>query len=205
VSTQGALRALLLLPVGGLAVSLFRNIIGLQTFGTFMPILIAFTLRETSLGLGLAMVFGVLAIGILTRVLLDRLHLLMVPRLSILLCIVVLVVVVMALWGRSLDRSDLFSGVLFPIVILTMLVERFSITLAEEGMREALVKAGWSIAIAIAVYPLFRSLFVEHLMFGFPELLFVIMGVLVWTGAYTGYRLADLIRFRSFAQETDDP
>ena len=204
VSTQAALRALLLLPIGGLAVSLFRNIIGLQTFGTFMPILIAYTLRETSLGFGLAMVFGVLAIGILTRVLLDRLHLLMVPRLSILLCIVVLVVVVMALWGRTLDQSDLFSGVLFPIVILTMLVERFSITLAEEGMRGALVKAGWSILIAVAVYPLFRSAFVEHLMFGFPELLFVIMGILVWTGAYTGYRLSDLIRFRSFAQEPDD-
>lgn len=204
VSTQAALRALLLLPIGGLAVSLFRNIVGLQTFGTFMPILIAYTLRETSLGLGLVMVFGVLAIGVVTRVLLDRLHLLLVPRLSILLCIVVLVVVLLALWGRTLDQSDLFSGVLFPIVILTMLVERFSISLAEEGMRGASIKAGWSILIAVAVYPLFRSVFIEHLMFGFPELLFVIMGLLVWTGAYTGYRLSDLVRFRSFAQETDD-
>jgi hypothetical protein len=204
VTTQAALRALLLLPVGGLAVSVFRNLVGLQTFGTFMPILIAYTLRETSLGLGLAMVFSVLVIGILGRVLLDRLHLLMVPRLSILLCVVVLVVVLLALWGRDLDQADLFSGVLFPIVILTMLIERFSITLAEAGMREALVKAGWSVLIAVAVYPLFRSTFVEHLMFGFPELLLVIMGLLVWTGAYTGYRVADLIRFRSFAREPEE-
>ncbi len=204
VATQNALRALLLLPLGGLAVSFFRNIVGLPTFGTFMPILIAYTLRETSLGLGLVMVFSVLAIGILTRVLLDRLHLLMVPRLSILLCIVVLVVVLLALWGRGLDQTDLFSGVLFPIVILTMLVERFSITLAEEGLRGALVKAGWSVLIAVAVYPVFRSVLAEHIMFGFPELLFVVMGILVWMGAYTGYRVSDLIRFRSFAQERDD-
>jgi len=36
------------------------------------------------------------------------------------------------------------GGVLFPIVILAMLVERFSVTLAEEGLRPALARAGWS-------------------------------------------------------------
>jgi hypothetical protein len=85
-----------------------------------------------------------------------------------------------------------------------MLVERFSITLAEEGLREALIRAGWSILVAVGVYPIFRSPLAEHLMFGYPELLFVIMGLLVLIGAYTGYRLADLLRFRSFAQESED-
>jgi hypothetical protein len=33
-------------------------------------------------------------------------------------------------------------------------------------------------------------------MFSFPELVFVVMGVLVLMGGYTGYRLAELVRFR---------
>lgn len=205
VATQAALRALLLLPLGALVVAFARNVLGIPTFGTFMPVLIAFTLRETSLTVGLAMVVGVLALGVAGRVLLDRLHLLLVPRLSILLCIVVLAVTILALFGREADSTDLFAGVLFPIVILTMLVERFSIVLAEEGLREALLRAAWSVLVAVGVYPLFRSPLAEHLMFGYPELLFVIMGLLVLIGAYTGYRLADLVRFRSFAHEPEEP
>ena len=38
-------------------------------------------------------------------------------------------------------------------------------------------------------------------MFGYPELLLVVMGVLVLIGSYAGYRLTDLVRFRSFARE----
>jgi hypothetical protein len=204
VATQATLRALLLLPLGALVVAIFRNVVGVPTFGTFMPVLIAFTLRETSLALGLTMVVAVVALGILGRIFLERLHLLMVPRLSILLCVVVLGLTGLALAGRDFENGDLLSGVLLPIVILTMLIERFSVTLAEEGLREALTKATWSLIIAMAVYPIFRSTFAEQLMFGYPELLFVVMGLLVLIGTYTGYRLTDLIRFRSFAQELED-
>ena len=203
VATQATLRALLLLPLGALVTAFFRNVVGVPTFGTFLPILIAYTLRETSLPLGLGMVVAVVGLGIVGRVLLERLHLLMVPRLSILLCVVVLGLVLLALTGRTFESPDLLSGVFLPIVILTMLIERFSVTMAEEGLRESLKKAAWSLVVAVAVYPIFRSTFAEQIMFGYPELLFVVMGLLVLIGAYTGYRLTDLIRFRSFAHEDD--
>jgi hypothetical protein len=199
LATQGVLRALLLFPLGVLVVSLFRNVVGFETFGTFMPILIAFALRSTSLAIGLAMVGAVIVLGILGRLVLERLRLLLVPRLSILLCLVVLAITALALAGEGLGRLELGGGVLFPIVILTMLVERFSVTMAEEGLRPALVRAGWSTLVAVIVYPIFRSALAEHLMFGFPELVVCTMGLLVWIGGYTGYRLTDLIRFRLFA------
>jgi hypothetical protein len=199
VATQSALRALLLVPLGALVLALFRNVVGFPTYGTFMPVLVAFSLRNTHLGIGLGMVVGVIGVGVLGRLVLDRLRLLLVPRLSILLCVVVIGVTGFALVGRGLEIRDFTSGVLFPIVILTMLVERFSIMAAEEGMRNALVCAAYSIAVIGAVYPIMRDPRAEHLMFSFPELTLVVMGVLVWIGGYTGYRLMDLIRFRSFA------
>jgi len=197
---QGPLRLLLLLPLGALVTAVFRNLIGVPTFGTFMPALIALALRESSLGIGLAMIAAVIGIGILGRLVLDRLHLLLVPRLSILLCLVVLSVTAFAALGRGIESRGLSGGVLLPIVILTMLIERFSVTLAEEGLRPAMIKAGWSTFIAVAVFPIYRSVLAAQVVFGYPELVVVVIGLLVWIGGYTGYRISDLLRFRSFAQ-----
>jgi hypothetical protein len=200
-SSQTALRVLLLLPIGALFVALFRNVVGVPTYGTFMPVLIALALRGFSLGVGLALVAFVLFLGVLARLALERLRLLMVPRLSILLCVVVLTVVGLALVGRESENREFFAGLVFPIVILTMLVERFSITIAEEGLRQALVPAGFSVLVAVAIYPVFRSERAEYLMFTFPLAIGVI-GVLVLIGGYTGYRVSDLLRFRGFTQQT---
>jgi hypothetical protein len=199
VPTQLALRAVLLLPLGALVVAFFRNGVGVQTFGTFMPVLVAFALREVSLGRGLAMVAVIVLLAILLRLVLERLRLLLVPRLSVLLCVVVLGIAGMALLG-SFGGSDLYSAVLFPMVILTMFVERFTLVMAEEGLRQALGRAAWTVLVAVAVYPIFHNTLAEHLMFGFPELVLVVIGVLVWMGGYTGYRLLDLLRFRAFAR-----
>jgi hypothetical protein len=200
LGTQAVLRALLLLPLGALVIAAFRNLVGFPVFGTFLPVLLAFTLRSTSLGLGLTMVGAVIVLGILGRLVLERLRLLLVPRLSILLCVVVLSVIALALLGRELDARDLTGGVLFPMVILTMLIERFSVTLQEEGIRPALERAGYTTLVIVLLSPLFRSAHAEHLMFSFPELVVSITGVLVWIGGYTGYRVTDLIRFRLFAR-----
>jgi hypothetical protein len=200
LATQDVLRALLLLPLGALVIALLRNVAGVPTFGTFMPILIAFTLRGTSLTLGLGMVVAVIALGIASRLILQRLRLLLVPRLAILLCVVVLGVVGLALLGEGLGERDLAGAVLFPMVILTMLVERFSVTLEEEGARSAMVRAGYTVLVAVMVYPIFRSERAEHVMFSFPELVISLIGLLVLTGGYTGYRISDLIRFRALAR-----
>jgi hypothetical protein len=199
VATQGALRLLLLVPLGAFVMAIFRNVIGLPAFGTFLPVLIALALRGTDLLTGLAMVFSVILLGVVSRLFMERLHLLLVPRICILVCLVILSLTLFAVAGRGFQDQNLFGGVLLPIVILSMLIERFSITTAEEGMRAAIVRLCWSLSIAVALYPLFRSATAAHIFFGFPELVLCVMGLLVWVGGYTGYRLSEVIRFRSFA------
>lgn len=205
LSTQAALRALLVLPIGALIVALFRNFIGIPTFGTFMPILLAFALRDYSLLSGLALVGVVLSVGVVGRLALGGLHLLLVPRLAILLCMVVLLVTGSAVVARGFVVRDLYAGVLFPLVILTMLIERFTVALAEEGWRPTLERVFWSIVVAGTVHPVLRSADLQQLMFGFPELVLGVMGALVLLGGYTGYRVMDLIRFRAFARFEASP
>jgi hypothetical protein len=70
-------------------------------------------------------------------------------------------------------------------------------------MREALNTAAISVAVAATIHPVFRSARAEYLMFTFPELTFCCMGVLVWIGGYTGYRISDLLRFRALARDSE--
>jgi len=200
--TQKALRLLLLLPLGALVVAVFRNFIGLRTFGTFMPVLMGVALRETSLPIGISMLAIVLTLGVVTRRFLDGLRLLVVPRISFLLCVTILCVVGLALAGDGFGTRDFFAGVVFPIIVLTMVIERFSLVMAEEGVSEALRRTFHSLLIAVTVYPLFRSTRAEHLMFGFPELVLVVMGLLVFIGGYMGFRVTDLMRFGLLTKST---
>ena len=76
--------------------------------------------------------------------LLERLRLLLVPRLSVLLCVVVLVDHRPGAARALSAAATSTSAVLFPIVILTMFVERFTLVMAEEGLRQALGRAAWT-------------------------------------------------------------
>lgn len=199
LATQGALKLLLLFPLGALLTALLRNIVGLHTFGTFLPILVAFSLRGTGLEFGLVMFVIVIAVGYVGRLLLEHLRLLMVPRVCIELCLVILLITGFSLLGRGLGERDLLSGVLFPIVIMSMLIERFAIAASEQGHKAALARLGWTGLATVLAYPIFRGGPWEQVMFGFPELVLCIMGVLIWIGSYTGFRAVELFRFRALA------
>jgi hypothetical protein len=116
----------------------------------------------------------------------------------------VLAITAQSLLGRTYEVKDLFASVLFPVVIMTMLIERFSITTAEEGLPSAVRRLATSTVAAVCVYPIFRIAALEHLMFGFPELVISVMGLLVWLGGYTGYRVAELWRFRELVSARDE-
>jgi hypothetical protein len=203
VPTQTGLRVLLLFCAGTLVVSLLRNGVGLPSYGTFMPALLALSMRATGILDGLVLVVLVIAMGLAGRFFLERLRLTFVPRLSILVCLVVLSMAALGLVGRNVDRVGLYGGVLLPVVIVTMLVERFAIVVTEEGTREALVRAFGSGVIAVCVYPVLCSDALGHLLFAFPELVVVVIGLQVWMGGYVGYRLTELLRFRPLAPASE--
>jgi hypothetical protein len=203
VPTQEGLRVLLLFCAATLVVSVLRVGVGVPSYGTFMPALLALAMRATGLVEGLFLVAVVVVVGLAGRLVLDRLRLLFVPRLSILVCTVVLTTALIGLLGRSFGSAGLYGGVLLPIVIVTMMIERFAIVLDEDGPREALVRAACSGGIAIAAYPVLRSEGLGHLLFAFPELVLVIIGLQLWLGGYTGYRLVELVRFRALRASTE--
>lgn len=55
IETQAVYQVLLTVPVGVFLLVILRNLIGIKTFGTFMPVLIAMSFRETQLLWGLVL------------------------------------------------------------------------------------------------------------------------------------------------------
>ncbi len=198
VKAQVLMRLLLLLPFGALVVAVFRNLVGVPTFGTFMPILIALAFRESGIGWGFLLLAFVIAFGWVGRFLLDRAQLLMVPRLSFLLTLVILIMTAVVVVAEHLGSDRALSIALFPIVILTMTIERLSITLVEEGPRNAAKVVAGTVVVSVAGYLVIVWERLQLLIFTFPELHLVTLGALLVLGRYTGYRLSEWLRFRAF-------
>jgi hypothetical protein len=177
-------------------VVVFRNLIGMNTFGTFMPVLIALAFRETHLAWGIVLFCLMITLGLAFRFYLDRLKLLLVPRLASVLTMVVLLMVVLSIVMHKLGLEKGLSVALFPMVILTMTIERMSIVWEEMGAGEAMRQGAGTLLVAVIAYGLFNNARVEHLVFLFPELLLPVLAVTLLLGRYTGYRLLELHRFR---------
>jgi hypothetical protein len=196
VQNQNAYQLLLMLPLGALLVVFLRTIIGLKTFGTFMPILIAMAFRETQLFWGVVMFSLIVSIGLMIRFYLEKLFLLLVPRLAAVLVIVVILMTLISLITNQLGVERLLSISLFPMVILAMTIERMSITWEENGAREAIFQGVGSLFVASIGYVVMTNENLMYLIFVFPELLLVVLGLCLWMGGYTGYRLTELLRFK---------
>lgn len=198
VNTRLLYQVLLLVPLGALVVAIFRNLVGVPTFGTFMPILISLAFRESGIPWGLFLFSMVVAIGYGGRHLLDRAQLLMVPRLSFLLTMVILIIAGVMVLAEHFGGDKAFSIAIFPIVIITMTIERLSIAIVEEGARNAAKLVFGTIVVAIFGYWVIANETLQHFVFTFPEVHLITMAILLLLGRYTGYRLSEWTRFRAF-------
>lgn len=192
------LSLILLMPLGALVTAVFRTIIGVRTFGTFTPTLLALSFVFADWWTGILVFALVMGLGLPSRALLDRLKLLMVPRLSIVLTLVALCIVFTV---SALDYFHLTPGpqaVLLPMVILTMTIERFYLTTEEDGPGFALRLMGGTILVGVCCYLVLRWGEVGKMLLAFPEVHFFTVAVLIAIGRYTGYRLTELWRFRDF-------
>jgi hypothetical protein len=195
IQTQAVYAVLLMIPIGALVMVVMRNIVGIDAFGTFMPVLIALAFRETKLFWGIILFTLLIAAGLTIRFLLERLRLLLVPRLSAVLIVVVLLMLFISLISHRLGLETGLSVALFPMVIIAMTIERMSVVWEERGAADAIRAGLGSMVVAVFAYLAMEIDWLDHLIFTFPELLLVVLALVLLAGRYTGYRLTELRRF----------
>lgn len=203
IEEQSMFKMLLLLPVGAAVVVFMRVLVGVQTAGTFMPVLIALAFLQTSLVPGLLSFVSVVLIGLAMRSYLSRLSLLLVSRIATLIILVIFIISALSIIGYQLGYSTGMTITFFPMIIIAWTIERMSILWEEEGAKEVLVQGSGSLIVAVIAYLLMRVPLVSHLTFNFPELNLVLLAAILAMGQYTGYKLSELRRFRAIQDDID--
>lgn len=192
------LKIILMIPFGALVVVICRNVIGIETFGTFMPALMAVAFRDTGLLWGVSLFLAVLLIGSLARLFLGRFQLLHTPRLGVILTITVLFVLFTALFGAA-SGSVLATRIsLFPLAILTLTVERFALMLEQEGARRTMLVVAGTLIVVAACYGVMEWEPLQLTTLAFPETLLLVIAAFFISGRWLGMRFVEYVRFREF-------
>ena len=186
------------MPVAALIICIFRNVIGLSTFGTFAPALVGLAFRDLHNLPGILVFVSIILIGWLMRRVLDYYHLLQTPRVAVMLSLVVIILICAIVFANcgNLEASRYIP--LFPMVILTGMIERFWTLETEDSTASSFKTLLSTIGLAGAIALIVGMPIVVRHLFSYPETLGLIMAAELLIGRYTGYRLSELFRFRDF-------
>ncbi len=186
----------LMIPIAASAVSFTRNIVGLVTFGTFMPALISVSFLETGFLSGSAVFIVIILSTSLINFALLKLRLLHIPRLVIILTVVVASVLASSVISTQLGIGSGAGISLFPIAILSLTSERFTQTVNEDGWREAFTRVAITFLVAAICFALISRTELQLLVVAYPELLLLNIAANLVIGSWHGLRLMELRRFR---------
>ncbi len=195
---QRLVEFLLMLPAAALIVCVFRNLIGLHSFGTFAPALVGLAFRDLRSLPGIFVFVSLVLVGWLLRRALDRYHLLQVPRVAVLLTLVVGLLIAAVVAANALRLAATAYISLFPMVILTGMIERFWTLETEDGTASSFKTLLSTVLIAAVIAVVLSLQAVAQHLFRYPETLGLVLAAQLLIGRYTGYRLMELYRFRDF-------
>ena len=190
------LRTVLMLPIGALVVVLFRNVVGVPTFGTFLPALIAAAATATGLFWGMVSLLIVLIAVVIARLFISKLKLLHSPTLAILLAVVVMTMLTTSLAADRLDLNNLAKITYFPIAVMAIASERFYLAFVEQGVGPAVKQLVGTLVVVLGCYVVMNSLAIQMLVSGFPEVMLLVIAADIYLGRWVGVRFSEYWRFR---------
>ena len=166
-----------------------------------MPVLIAMAFLEMSLIPGLVCFAIILTVGLSIRFWLSKLNLLMVPRISAVVVVVILIMQAISIAGNMLKLPDFVSATFFPLIIIAWTIERASTVWEEDGAGHTIRQLAASLVTAVFSYLVLSNSYLQYLLYTFAELNLAILGIILLLGTYTGYRFTELLRFKSLVNK----
>ena len=194
VTTQFLLSSLLLLPIGGLITTIFRNIVGVKTYGTFKSSLLALAVVYADWLTVTVVVCLVSIIGIGGRSLLPE-HMSRVPRLSIVLTIVAVAMVLSVSLMEFYNLNPTASVVLLPIIVMSSLVDRVYAIADERGVGVAIYRLFWTCLVAVICYMVFTVEALRQFVISYPEIHFFTLALILLCNAYNSKVLTSFAGF----------
>ncbi len=208
---------ILLLPVIATVITFMKQFVGLTTMGIFTPMVITLSFLVIGMNFGLVVLLMILLVGTLVRQSLNKARLLYIPKMAIVIAsaaIMLLLLLIVSLYFDSFNASFLSISI-FPMVILSTLVERFISIKTERGLKTAIVLMTETVIVSIIAYIVvggsvdigivsFQFDWVRNLMLNFPELVFLLVLLNVLLGRWTGLRLLEFVRFKEIIRNIEE-
>jgi transglutaminase-like putative cysteine protease len=188
-------RILLMIPFGAFMTILLRNVLGLRTFGFFMPLLIAIAAMRAGLKWTLSAFLFVIGVVCLIRLLAKPLRLLHFPLQGIMLTAVLLSVTALAAAGAMMGNLEIAHLTYLPVVVLTIVTEKFTIIIEEEGPLEVFTVTLMSMVAIVLCFLVMSSWTLQTFVLTFPESLLSVVFLEILIGSWTGMRLLEYFRF----------
>ncbi len=189
------LKLILLLPFAATIVAIFRNIVGVRTYGVFGPAIMSIAFLSSGLVVGLILFTVLLVTGVFARKIIECLNLMMVPRLAVLLTMCCMAMAAMIAIGTKLDIQYLARLTVFPLIIMALIIENFMKTTVEKGILDALKICFSTGIVSVACFLVVTIPTLQAIVMAYPEILLLVVGLNILIGRWKGLRLMEYLRF----------
>ncbi len=208
---------LLLLPVIATVVAFMRQVIGITTFGIYTPTIITLSFLIIGMYTGLLTLLAAIIVGSISRVFLKKIRMLFIPKMAIVLTLISLSLLLLLIASIYLDLFDaaFLSIAIFPMLILSTLVEKFVSAKSEKSLWSASFLMGETLLVAIVAYfvaggeinlgfGVLKFEFIKSLLLNYPETVFLFIIINIVLGKWTGLRVLERIRFREILRNIEE-
>jgi hypothetical protein len=182
---------LLLLPLGVLATEIMRQLMGIRTYGTFTPSLMALAVVHVDRMTAITVFLMVTIIGITIRAYMPNLNLQRTARLAMVFTLVSISMAIIMSGFIYFDPAADSIVVLLPVVVLTMLVDRIYTIADQRGMRTALVRLFWTAVAAFVSLLILLQADWSIWLVAYPEIHALTLAVIIIIGLYQGPKLSE--------------
>jgi len=189
------LKLILLLPFAATIVTIFRNIVGARTYGVFGPAIMSIAFLSSGLVVGLILFAVLLVTGVFARRIIERLNLMMVPRLAVLLTMCCMVMAAAIAIGIKMNSQYLARLTVFPLIIMAMVIENFMKTTMEKGILDALKICFSTVIVAVVCFLVISIPTLQAIVMTHPEILILVVGLNILIGRWKGLRIVEYLRF----------
>jgi PKD repeat protein len=208
---------LLLLPIIATVVAVMKQVVGLTTMGIYTPTIMTLSFLIIGLYFGVLTLIIVLIIGAAARHWMKKVRLLFIPKMAIVMTLVAITLFLILILSVYMELYDatFFSLAIFPMIILSTLVEKFVSIKTEKGLTSAVILMAETFVVALIAYFVaggeiglgFTTIkweFFRNLILNYPELIFVLLVVNILLGRWSGLRLLEFIRFREILRHIEE-
>jgi hypothetical protein len=200
-----AINLILVLPVIACIVVIFRSVIGIETFGTFAPVIVSLAFLMTGLVWGVTIFCVIVGLGVLMRSALQWFRIQLVARLAVLIALVSATMAGLTIAGAYLGIGALLNVSIFPMVIMSNVIENFTTTQVELGTREAIRLTRNTLLVCAACYLTIEWGGLQSVVLSYPEVLIGVVAFEIAIGKWRGLRLLEYLRFSDLDRSAGAP